>query len=92
MRITTEAGSCVTASVKSNSSGFSSYVSLLKFVRTFFGNVTTYEYAILTEIPRRNVECVSRRQLRIGNDWRGLLGEDYLGEKEQEGEGRSLSL
>src|SRR5260370_10068757 len=58
MGITTEAGSCVTASVKSNSSGFSSYVSLLKFLRTFFENVTLFQDAILTEIPHRNVECV----------------------------------
>jgi hypothetical protein len=62
-----------TASVKSNSSGFSSYVSLLKFLSTFFGNVTIFQDAILTEIPHRNVECVPHRQLRIKNDWRSIL-------------------
>jgi hypothetical protein len=29
-------------------------------------------------------ECVSRRQLWIGNDWRGLLAEDYRDQKQQE--------
>ena len=81
MGITTEAGSCVTASVKSNSSGFSSYVSLLKFVRTFFGNVTSSEDAISTEILNRDLECVSRRQLRIGNDGgRGQSGRKQQGD------------
>ena len=32
------------------------------------------------------VECVTRRQLRVGKDRRGLLAEDGLSEK-QEGEG-----
>ena len=87
MGITTEAGWCVMASVKSNSSGFSSYVPLLEFLRTIFVNVTIFDDAISTEILNRDLECVSRRQLRIGKNWRGFLGEDYPGEKQQESDG-----
>ena len=36
-----------------------------------------------TEILHRNFECISRRQLGIGENWRGLLGEDDLREKEE---------
>jgi hypothetical protein len=30
-----------------------------------------------------HIKNVTRRQLQIGNDWRGLLGEDDAGEKQQ---------
>jgi hypothetical protein len=97
MGITTEAGSCVTASVKSNSSGFSSYVSLLKFLRTFFGNVTTFEDAISTEIPHRNVNAspgVNLGSGRIGvGCWaRTIWARKNKKAKADQGEGRSLSL
>jgi hypothetical protein len=40
--------------------------------------------AMYTEILHRNFERVSRRQIRIGNDWRGLLADDDLGENQHE--------
>ena len=43
-----------------------------------------------TEILGRNIKCVAGSQLRIGNDWRGLLGEGDLGEKQQQSERSSV--
>src|SRR5260370_13420128 len=61
---------------------------LVNFPLHFRRNVThLFGVSTNTEILNRDLECVSRRQLRIGNDWRGLLGEDDLSEKRQKGEG-----
>src|SRR5271165_3924326 len=40
-----------------------------------------------TDILHRNVECIPRRQLRVRFDWRRLLGENDLGENQQECDG-----
>jgi hypothetical protein len=61
---------------------------LVNFPLHFRRNVThLFGVSTNAEILNRDLECVSRRQLRIGKNWRGFLGEDYPGEKQQESDG-----
>ena len=39
------------------------------------------------EILSCKIESAAGGQIRIGNDWRGLLGENGLSEKQQKSEG-----
>jgi hypothetical protein len=61
---------------------------LVNFPLHFRRNVPhLFGVAGYAEILNRDCERVSRRQLRIGKNWRRLLGEGDRGQKQQEGDG-----